>query len=142
MLVYATEDDWKKWKPNTEAPENIGSLLRSASMAVRDATSLDVYETDDTGQPIDPDKAQAMKDATLIQATALNALKIDESLGGVITPTTTSSKSIKGASVSYAATEIQTALDGRMQAAQSLVPDAIQALRLAGLGGNAPWRIG
>ncbi|MCI1914644.1 MAG: hypothetical protein LKJ05_02795 [Bifidobacteriaceae bacterium] len=142
MLTYATADDYKEWNDLEAVPANATALLRSASLAVREATSLDVYTTDDTGLPTDADKLQAMRDATLIQATALNALKIDAALGGVITPSTTTSKSINGASLSYSAAEVQAAATGKAQAAQALVSAAVQALRLAGLASNEPWRVG
>lgn len=142
MITYATAEDYMKWNELSENPKNVNSLLRSASLAVRDATSIAVYSTDKNGLPTDPEQLEALKDATLTQATALNALKIDTALGGVLTPSTTTSKSINGASVSYSSAEVQAASDGKTQAVQGLVPAALQILRLAGLLGNEPWRVG
>jgi hypothetical protein len=141
MLVYATSADYAAWT-GTSAPAGLTSKLRSASLAVREATELDFFATDTTGLPTDAAILQAFNDATCCQAAALVALALDPNAGGAVTPSVKESKSIGTARITYAQADAANAAAAKAQAATGLVPDALRILRDAGLARTAPWVVG
>lgn len=141
MLVYATSADLAAWT-GAAAPSNATQALRSASLAVREATELDFFATDTTGMPTDTTVLQAFNDATCCQAAALIALSVDTNAGGSVVPTVKESKSIGSARITYAQQDAKNAADAKQQALTGLVPEAMRILRDAGLARTAPWFVG
>jgi hypothetical protein len=142
MLVYATSTDYTAWTGTSPAPANIASVLRKASLQVRDATKLDFYATDTTGLPTVSAQLQAFNDATCCQAAALVKLGVDPNAGGAVETSVKESKAIGSARITYAQADAQAAAAAKKRAAEGLVPDALQILRDAGLGKNAAWIVG
>lgn len=101
MLIYAAPDDFvtDEWLP--AAPSNATSLLRAASGLVRGATSLDRYEVDDDGFPVEQKVIDAFKDATLQQATVWSKAGIDPDAGISGQEKRIASQSVPGGSVTY-----------------------------------------
>lgn len=141
MLVYAKSTDYAAWT-GTTAPSNITQVLRSASLAVREATELSFYATDTTGMPTDPGILQAFNDATCCQAAALIALGVDTNAGGAVVASVKESKSIGSARITYAAQDAKNAAEAKQQALTGLVPEAIRILRDAGALKLSPWVVG
>lgn len=139
MLVYATSADFTAWA-GVAAPANVNGLLRSASLAVREATEFCFYATDSTGMPTDTAYVQAFNDATACQANFLNTVAQDPNLGGVLEPGVEQQASLGSAHVTYA--DAQDAADARKAAVLSLCPDALRILRVAGLVPKPPWQVG
>lgn len=139
MLVYATSADLTKWT-GTTAPDNADQLLRTASLAVRNATKTARYDVDTDGLPTDADTLQAFKDATCAQAAALAAAKVDPAAGGVLKAGVATSKSVGSASIGYA--DSAAAAAAKQALLTSLCPDAASILTQAGLVTVAPWTFG
>ena len=139
VLVYATPDDLAAWT-GTQAPTNALQLLRSASLAVREATELCYYPVDGNNMPTDATQLQAFNDATCCQAAALAALEVDPTAGGTIVPDVESSVKLGSASVSYADADI--AAQAKNQAINGLVNDAQRILRDAQITPTVPWVTG
>ncbi len=140
MLVYATTTDYAAWT-GTTSPANIAQLLRTASMAVREATEMAFYTVDSTGMPTDAVQLQAFNDATCCQAAALAAFQVDPLAGGTLeSGEVESAVGIGTARITYgdaaAAVEAQRALIG------GLTPDARRILRNARLMPTSPWVVG
>lgn len=140
-LVYAAESDYTAWTGAAE-PANITQILRSASLAVREATELYYYQVDDTGLPSDATVKKAFNDATCAQAAALVALEYDPSTGGTITATVEQSTQIGTAHITMAPADAQAAAEAKARAITGLVPEAQRILRNAGLQVNTPWLVG
>lgn len=139
VLVYATPDDLAAWT-GTTAPTNATALLRSASLAVREATELCFYAVDDTGLPTNTTQLQAFNDATCCQAAALAELDVNPQSGGVVEAGVVSSSKLGSASFEYADAAIAAA--AKAAAMQGLVPDALRILRDAGISPTNPWIVG
>jgi hypothetical protein len=139
MLVYASTDDLAAWL-GSAAPANATPLLRSASLSVREATSLAFYATDSTGLPTDAATLRAFNDATCCQAAWLNAESIDPNRGGALATGTQTSIGIGSARITYA--DAAAAVTAKQQALTGLCPDAQRILRNAGLTPTAPWIVG
>lgn len=139
MLVYASTDDLAAWIGG-DAPVNAAGLLRSASLAVREATSLAFYATDSTGLPTDTTLLQAMNDAACCQAAWLNAEGVDPNLGGTLAAGVETSVGIGSARITYA--DGAEAAAAKQRALTGLCPDAQRILRNAGLTPTAPWIVG
>lgn len=140
-LVYAAASDYAVWT-GVDAPSNISSVLRSASLAVREATELYYYQVDGTGLPSDATVKQAFNDATCAQAAALVALDYDPTTGGTITATVEQSTQLGTAHITMAAADVQAAAEAKARAITGLVPEAQRILRNAGLQVNTPWLVG
>lgn len=140
-LIYATSTDYQAWTGGT-APSNIAPILRTASLAVREATEAAFYATDTTGMPTDTTVVQAFNDATCCQAAALIAIGYDPTTGGVVTPTVKVSKQLGSAHLTYATEDVQAAAEAKQQAITGLVPEAQRILRNAGLLKSVPWVVG
>lgn len=141
MPVYATPTDYAAWT-GAPAPSNLAPYLRKASSQVREATKLDFYAVDSNGLPTDATKLQAFNDATCCQAAALIELGVNPLAGGAVEASVKESKSIGLARITYAAADAQAAAAAKKQAAEGLVPDALQILRQAQLAKNAAWIVG
>jgi len=137
--VYATSADYASLGYGTP-PTSIDLLLRQASRLVARATMADRYDTDVDGVPTDGPTLEAFKEATCCQAAAMAALNIDPASGGVTTTRTVNSKTLDGASVTYAnAVDAETQ---RSAAATQLVPEARAILQDAGYATTRVWTYG
>lgn len=140
MLVYATRDDYAAWISDT-APANIDALLRTASLAVREATELAFYTADATGMPTDPTQLQAFNDATCCQAAALAAFGVDPNAGGTLeSGGVETSVGIGTARETFA--DAAAAVEAQQNLIQGLTPDAKRILRNAKLMPASPWVVG
>ena len=136
--IYATSDDWDADLYGS-VPSNATRLLAAASNLVTEACQCDGYHVDDTGKPTDATLLAAMKAATLTQAAAWVTLGVDPLAGGVTVAATKLSKSLDGASVTFADAAAAAA---RAAATSQLVPAALRVLKLAQLATTQPWMIG
>lgn len=137
--VYATSSDYANRGYGTP-PANVDQLLKAASRFVQRATMADVYTTDSDGKPLDPVTLDAFAEATCCHAAAMAALGIDPTTGGVTTTRTINSKSVDGASVTYA--NAVDAENARSLAANQLVPEARAILQDAGYATTRVWSWG
>ncbi|MFJ2619694.1 hypothetical protein [Glutamicibacter sp. NPDC087344] len=96
---------------------------------------LVVYAVDSDGMPRHADRAAAFKEATCEQAAFWAANGLDPSAGELVEvgKRVASSKSIKGATVSYDAADAASAKQARVNALRVLCTSAFQILRNAGL---------
>ena len=134
MRVYATESDLLNWTGQAP-PANAVSLLRAASSLVEDAAMLTTYRTNADGTPSHGPTATAFMEATCAQAAFWAANDLDPAAGGLDEQgkRIASSKSIKGASVSYDAADAAASKQARVQALTTLSHTAWTILRNAGL---------
>ncbi len=139
VLVYASPTDLAAWT-GTAAPSNAINLLRTASLAVREATELCYYPVDVNNLPSDATQKQAFNDATCCQAAALIALSVDPLAGGVIQEGVESQSRMGTAGFTFA--DAQYAADAKQQALNGLVTDAQRILRDAGIAPTVPWIVG
>jgi len=84
MQIYATEDNLTAWMTPTVPPANAAQYLRTASLAVTEATKVWFYTVDNDGIPTDATLKQAFNDATCAQAAAMITFGIDPLAGGVL----------------------------------------------------------
>ena len=139
LAPLAEPADLEGW---CEPPDNVGPLLRSASLLVRRAARLSRYPVLDDGTPADERVAAALREATCAQVAAWTALDVDPSQGAVQPAegeARASSVSIGGAAITYATASSATtaaAEQARVATAASLVPDAALILEAAGLLGG------
>lgn len=134
IAVFATGQDLVAgdWLP--EAPANAGSLIRSASVLVTDATRLDVFEVTG-GLPADPQIAEAFRDAVCQQVVVWSSSGIDPAKGEFGQAPQVASESVPGGSVTY--TGLPKAED-RIKAAAELCAASKLILRNAGLRSGTP----
>lgn len=134
MRVYATSADVQEWT-ETVPPDNVVPLLRSASSLVEDTTLLAVYPVDGEGYPTSPAHVGAFREATCEQVSFWASNSLDPSKEGLdeLAVKVASSKSIKGASVSYDAADTARAKQARVDALSTLCRSAVSILRNAGL---------
>jgi hypothetical protein len=127
---YAFAADWPSaWG---DAPANADLLLQSATSLVLEATNQAYYAVDtNTGLPIDTQILNALKQATLIQAAAWNAMGYNPLSGGV--PTTRVVQSSKAGGTSDMFADAAAAAQAATDAVRNLVPDAVRVLRLNNL---------
>lgn len=122
-------------------PVNAGALLHGVTPLVLDVTSGARYDTDpDTGLATDTAIANALADATCLQALAWAKLGIDPDTGGVITAGVKTGKGIGSARMSYADTA--EASSARSAAVYGLVPAAVARLRQLNLIDASAWSQG
>lgn len=137
MLIYATPEDLTEWL-GSPAPDNATALLRKASGLVAHAIRGAVYQTTSEGLPTRPEYLTACREATLTQAEAWIDARIS-SPGPAAAATRTqkvASKSLGGASVSYAQDAAADAAWSRLAGGESLVDGALLILDAAGLLSN------
>lgn len=139
MLVYASTNDLASWM-GTPAPANATALLRTASLAVREATELAFYATDTTGLPTDATILQAFSDATCSHAAALYQADVDPNAGGVLEPGVHASDGIGSARITYS--DAALAAEAKRMLVRGLCQEAQRILRNAGLTPTAPWIVG
>jgi hypothetical protein len=138
--MLAQPADLAAWT-GTAAPANATALLREATSMVLSATLGGYYAVDSvTGLATDPVVAQVLNDATCIQAAAWAALGIDPNLGGVVTSTIVSQKSIGSAHLSYA--DAASAAAAKEAALNGLVPAAMRKLAQNNLLPSNVWLYG
>lgn len=122
-------------------PSNGDALLHAVTPLVLDAASDAWYDVDPTtGLAVSPMIADALADATCMQALAWAKLNIDPDTGGVITAGIRTGKGIGSARVSYADTADAAA--ARAAAVTGLVPAAVSRLRQVNLITGTAWSIG
>jgi hypothetical protein len=136
MLVYATAASYAAWTSGA-APANIAGLLRTASMAVAEATELCFYAVDGTGMPVDAKILQAFSDATCCQAASLAYIGYNPLSGGVADPSVATSKAIGSARLTFADAK-QLAVD-KHESVVGLCLDARRILQAANLVPSTPW---
>lgn len=134
MRIYATASDVQEWTGQAP-PDNVVPLLRSASALVEEATMLAVYSVDKDGMPRRTADVDAFRDATCAQVAFWSANELDPASGELVEvgKRVASSKSIKGASVSYDAADMARAKQARVDALTTLCAAAFQILRNEGL---------
>jgi len=141
-MIYATTDELLNAPGVQEAPADPEGLLSAASALVTRVTAGAVYATFEDGTARDPRIRAALRGAAIAQAKFWAAHDLDPAagaLGAVSGGAVVSSKSIKGASVSYdtgAAREYQAA---RAAALVALCPPALLVLEAAGLTSGRVW---
>lgn len=134
--VYATADDLKVYVGSEESPADIANaddLLAEASLHVRRATRAAVYRTSADGMPTSEPIADALHDATVLQAAALHAVKWTKGTSIATDKPTVTSKSLGGASVSYESGGGASGAARRALVGGDLDAAAIQVLEDAGL---------
>ncbi|QYC54350.1 head-to-tail adaptor [Microbacterium phage Pickles13] len=102
--VYATADDLKVYVGGEDSPADIANaddLLAEASLHVRRAIRAAVYPTYPDGTPTQENVADALHDATVLQAAALHAIKWTKGTSLATGKGAVASKSLGGASVTY-----------------------------------------
>lgn len=118
---------------NPTPPPLATVLVRKASQLVLDATAGAPYGVDEDGYPVDAYLRNAMREATLEQASAWSLHGIDPRKGAAGAPRRVSSKALNGAQASYVADpQADTALSA-LWAGDSLTSAALAVLRNAGL---------
>lgn len=135
-LVYADAAAYEGWSGGV-APDNITALLRSASILVRNATRLDLYDVDVAGKPSDTDVAAAFSDATCEHALYWQLNEIDPAAGSSSVAGAVTGSTIDGATVTFDATAAQQSSADRAASLTGLCSNALAILRNAGLASAA-----
>jgi hypothetical protein len=137
VLTYAVPDDLMDGWGLAEVPTEADALrnIRFASILVRSATALDLYDTYPSGLPTDLDIAEAMRDATCAQAVLWILAGVNPAAGTVGRDVAIASQTADGGSVTYA-----DPVTGEEVAASisCLCPGAIMLLKQAGLASTRP----
>lgn len=140
MPVYATSDDLSSWT-GAAAPSNAVQLLRTASLAVQEATQTAFYAVDEADAPTDATVIAAFRDATCAQAAAMIAQAVDPLAGGTYSSDgVEQSVGIGTARVQFA--DAAEAIEAQQQLLQGLCPEAQRILRLAGIQVGVAWVAG
>lgn len=122
-------------------PANVDTLLKAATRLVLDATNQAYYTVDpNTGEAIDTQISNALRDATVIQAAAWSAMGYDPLTGGVVQATVVQSSKAGGTSDTFA--DASQAAASRVAATNTLVPDAMRVLRYNNLLMPGVWTFG
>lgn len=148
MLIYATTADLidgdVPWVDAGACPDNIGSLLRSASLLIARETKAAFYDTDDDGMPTDDAVRDAFRQATCAQVTLWISLRIDPLRLGLDSTAPVRSKGLDGAVIAYdtSITTSAATLATRQAAATSLCEQAAEILREAAVLSTRVWGYG
>lgn len=136
-LTYATPADLAVWT-GSPAPANAESLIRKASGLVADATRGSIYRVDPDDRPTDSKIGLALQEATLSQVEAwLDAgISSPGPAAAASRPQKVASKSLGGASVSYATDAAADAAWSNLAGGAFLTDIALQILDRAGLLSN------
>lgn len=132
--VYATADDLRSYVGSEESPATIANaddLLNQASRDVRRATRAAVYAVDADSMPTPGPIADALHDATVLQAAALHSIGWARATEATKARPNVVSKSMGGVSVTYERSSGQQRADAL--AGGDLDADALQVLEDAGL---------
>lgn len=132
MLIYATPEELAEYTGKVN-PANVGSLLRSASLLVRQATRRATYLVGPTDMPRNPKLIEAFREAVCEQAGAWALLKIDPSVGVAGLTAGISSKSIGSVSISYSSDADIAAARAALASGDKLTTMAWSILQQAGL---------
>lgn len=139
--TLAEPADLATWLEVADPPDKAAATLKACSRLVLEATTTAFYDADPaTGLATEARVADALRDATLIQAAAWVTLGIDPHAGGAVTPRVKSSTRLGSAQVSYA--DADAAAQARARATKHLVSDAVTLLVQANLIGGSPWSMG
>lgn len=139
--ALATTADYAAHPGITSTPTNILALLAAATGLVLDATNQAYYAVDpNDGTATDTQIANALRDATIIQAAAWSVMGYDPLTGGVPQTTVVQSSKAGGASDTFA--DAAAAASARVAAVNGLVPAALRVLRYNNLLIPAPWVFG
>lgn len=139
MLVYATPLDLARYVTGNpaatedQAPAEALTLLQSASVLIRRATSRAVYSVDVDLMPINTRIREAFRDATCAMAKAYAVLSVDPSVGAAGVAPGIASKSLGAAAVAYKSTAAQDAAKVAIANGNILTSEAYAILRDAGL---------
>lgn len=134
--MYATETELLERLTGVDAPENMAGTLCAAEALVQWYTSGALYATSADGTPYDPRIRAAFRDATLAQAESWVRAGIDPTVDERLTQTAkplATSKSIRGASISYDVASVREAQAVRTAARTTLTEPAFMILSGAGL---------
>jgi len=143
VILYATLQDLVAWNPQL-GPANGTSLIRQASVMVRDATRTAVYSVDLDGHPIDPKIKTAFTEAVCAQVEMWDAAGIDPASAGVgvtAPALVATSRTLNGRSESKSYADLSTSVtvqQARAAATQQLCLQAWQILSQAGLTSGQP----
>lgn len=131
---YATPTDLTEWTGDA-APADAAALIRHASALVEGATRGARYAVDDGGLPTGPAVVAAFRDATCAQVALWAAAGLDPTTGGIEATSgrVATSKTIRGATVSYDAAAAAQAKQARTAALTSVGAETYQILDNAGL---------
>lgn len=134
MIYATTEELLAQWTADT-LPADPEGLLEAASALAGSATIGAVYPTFTDGHARDPRIRDALRRAVIAQVKFWHANDLDPAAGTLAEETTkvVSSKSIKGASVSYDTGAAASAKAARAAALTTLCPAAFSILEVAGL---------
>jgi hypothetical protein len=135
MLVYAVPTDLVSGGWLSSQPSNAATLLMYASVLVRSATALDLYDTDTNDLPTDAVKLAAMRDAACAQAAMWSTAGIDPVAGTVGRELPIQSQSADGGSVTYGDTVKAEEVEASLSRLSST---AIRILKAAGLASTRP----
>ncbi|MGY1946574.1 hypothetical protein [Nocardia asiatica] len=136
MLIYATPDDLMDgWLDEMPDDAQARRYIRAASQLVRNATRLDLYDTEPSGLPVDLNYVEAMQEATCAQVAMWFRSGIDPDAGAAGREIGIQSQTADGGSVTYA--DVVTGAEVRV-AIDRLIPGAMLILRNAGLGSTRP----
>lgn len=122
-MAYATVEDFTTFLDGEPAPPYAARLLTVAQQIVDDLLIGAVYDTDDDGNPTDPDVIAALRDATCAEAQYLAA-------SGDETGAASNFGSMTAGAVSFSRFVGQT---GRTIDANRIGPNVVSILRVAGL---------
>lgn len=136
--TLATASDLTVWMEKP-APADATATLRGCTTLVLRATKMARYDTDPaTGIATDSLVADALRDATCIQAAAWISLNIDPLTGGVAQSSkAVKSKKLASGAIEYSDAEVKATTAARQAAYTALVPEAEEFLRNRGLIGSA-----
>lgn len=134
MTLFTTPPEVAVWM-GTSPPDNVDLLIRKASGLVANAIKASVYRTTVEGLPTDPILAKATSDATCIQVEAWVQAGIENPGPALVAAQTqrVQSKSLGGASVTYADAPGQTAAWLDLASGGRLAAEALNVLDSAGL---------
>lgn len=144
MLIYAQTSDYVTYTGVSDYPDNITSLLRSASLLITEETITSFYDVDDTGLPTDTGILAAFNEATCAQAYLWATLGVDPNLFGIDITTPVKSSKIGTAEVQFDTQLVSSpaALAQAQATISSLCADAQRILRQAGVLGTRVWTYG
>lgn len=124
-------------EPLPEPPTNAGVLLRRASSLVGEAIKAALYRVDVNGYPLNPAYRTALAEATCAQASAWSTNGIDPTAGRAGAKAAIASKSLGGASVSYASYAADAEARSDLASGDVLISEAVRVLDAAGLRSSA-----
>lgn len=129
IRIYATTAQLAAWL-DSPPPEGAARLLRRASRRVDELLRTACYTVDAQGMPTDPAVAAAMADATCAQVEWWGEIGDDQGSGAV--------SALAGAQIGSVRLPSGAGAAGSGGGIPNIAPDAVSALRAAGLLGHGP----